>query len=36
MQKVKNTKVYISALLLRGDEHNDKIQIADKILKSVQ
>ena len=27
VQKVKNTKVYISALLLQGDEHNYKIHI---------
>ena len=35
VQKVKNTKVYISALLLRGDEHNYKIHIANKMLDSL-
>ena len=35
VQKVKNIKVYISALLLRGDEHNYKIHIANKMLDSL-
>ena len=35
VQKVKNTKVYISALLLGGDEHNYKIHIANKMLDSL-
>ena len=35
VHKVKNTKVYISALLLRGDEHNYKIHIANKLLDTL-
>ena len=35
VQKVKNTKVYISALLLLGDEHNYKIHIENKMLDSL-
>ena len=32
---MKNCKIYISALLMRNDEHNDKVYVANRILKSL-